>query len=64
MQSAESAFVYGVENIRNVCTKIGHLIVSRLLVIVQEPHAIVMAKWEIIAREFLTVAYISMNPAW
>ncbi len=31
--------------------------------IVQEPCAIYMAKWEIIAREFLTVAYISMNPA-
>ena len=32
-------------------------------VIVQEPCAIYMAKWEIIARDFLTVAYISMNPA-
>ena len=31
--------------------------------IVPEPCAIYIAKWEIIAREFLTVAYISMNPA-
>ncbi len=29
--------------------------------IVQEPRAIYMAKWEIIAREFLTVAYIVLD---
>ncbi len=32
-------------------------------IIVQDACAIYMAKWEIIAREFLTVAYIYMNPA-
>ena len=32
-----------------------------IILIVPEPCAIYMAKWEIIAREFLTVAYISMN---
>ncbi len=32
-------------------------------ILVQDARAIYMAKWEIIAREFLTGAYISMNPA-
>ena len=32
--------------------------------IVQEPRAIYIARWEIIAREFLTVAYISMNTSY
>ncbi len=33
------------------------------LILVQDAHVIYMAKWEIIAKEFLTVSYIPMNPA-
>ncbi len=43
--------------------KFGALLTHTMTLIVQDAHAIYMAQWEIIAREFLTVAYISMNPA-